>query len=51
MDAQGWQALWKVVFIGSSILFYGTVIIVAVKGFGDVVEMIRTMLASRGGSD
>lgn len=51
MEAQGWQTLWKVVFIGSSIMFYGTVIIVAFKGFGDVVDMVRGMLASRRSSD
>jgi len=51
MEAQGWQTLWQVVFYGSSVLFYGTVLIVAFKGFGDVVEMVRNMLASRRDSD
>ena len=34
-----------------SVLFYGIVIAVAYKAFGDVVKMIRNMAAGRGASE
>ena len=38
---------WQFVFIVASLLFYGTVAVVAVKGFGDVVAMIKRILSQR----
>jgi len=47
MEAEGWKNIWQVVFIVASILFYGTVLIVAVRGFGDVFDMLRRMITDR----
>lgn len=46
-----WREVWQVVFIVASVLFYGIVIAVAYKGFGDVAQMIRNMVAGRGASE
>ena len=51
MNAETWKVLWQIVFIVASILFYGIVIAVAYKAFGDVVKMIRNMAAGRGASE
>lgn len=51
MDVETWKALWQIVFIAASVLFYGIVIAVAYKAFGDVVRMIRNMAAGRGASE
>ena len=51
MDVETWKALWEIVFIVASVLFYGIVIAVAYKAFGDVVRMIRNMAAGRGASE
>ena len=39
MDVETWKVLWQIVFIAASVLFYGIVIAVAYKAFGDVVKM------------
>ncbi len=39
--------IWLFVFIVASLLFYGTVATVAVKGFGDVVSMVKRLLSQR----
>ena len=51
MDVETWKALWEIVFFVASVLFYGIVIAVAYKAFGDVVRMIRNMAAGRGASE
>ncbi len=51
MDVETWKVLWQLVFIAASVLFYGIVVAVAYKGFGDVVQMIRNMAAGRGASE
>ncbi len=51
MDVEIWKVLWQYVFIVASVLFYGIVIAVAYKGFGDVAQMIRNMVAGRGASE
>ena len=51
MDVETWKSLWQLVFIAASVLFYGIVIAVAYKAFGDVVRMIRNMAAGRGASE
>ncbi len=51
MDVETWKVFWQFVFISASVLFYGIVIAVAYKGFGDVVKMIRNMAAGRGASE
>ena len=51
MDVETWKTLWQFVFIAASVLFYGIVIAVAYKGFGDVAQMIRNMAAGRGASE
>ena len=51
MDVETWKALWQYVFIAASVLFYGIVIAVACKAFGDVAQMIRNMAAGRGASE
>ena len=47
MDGGIWKDVWQVVFIVASVFFYGTVAVVAVKGFGDVVAMIKRILSQR----
>ena len=47
MDIETWKAIWQIVFFAASILFYGTVAVVAVKGFGDVAAMISRMWSNR----
>ncbi|MEE2658753.1 MAG: hypothetical protein VX733_09640 [Candidatus Latescibacterota bacterium] len=47
-EAWGWLSFWKFVFIVASLLFYGTVTVVALKGAGDLVQMIRDMIGHRG---
>ena len=51
MDVETWKILWQIVFIAASVFFYGIVIAVAYKAFGDVVRMIRNMAAGRGASE
>ncbi len=51
MDVETWKVLWQYVFIVASVLFYGIVIAVAYKSFGDVARMIRNMAAGRGASE
>ncbi len=51
MDVETWKVFWQFVFIAASVLFYGIVIAVAYKGFGDVVKMIRNMAAGLGASE
>ncbi len=51
MDVETWKALWQLVFIVASVLFYGIVVAVAYKGFGDVAQRIRNMAAGRGASE
>ena len=46
-----WQEVWQAIFIAASVLFYGIVMAVAYKGFGDVAQMIRNMVAGRGASE
>ena len=47
MDGGIWKDIWQFVFIVASLLFYGTVATVAVKGFGDVVSMVTRLLSQR----
>ena len=47
MDGGIWKDIWQFVFIGASLLFYSTVAVVAVKGFGDVVSMVKRLLSQR----
>ena len=46
-----WREVWQAIFIVASVLFYGIVAAVAYKGFGDVAQMIRNMVAGRGASE
>ena len=47
MDGGIWKDVWQFVFIVASLLFYGTVTVVAVKGFGDVMGMVKRILSQR----
>ena len=47
MDAGTWKTIWHVVLIVSSLMFYGIVVVVGVKGMGDVKEMIAAMIAEK----
>lgn len=51
MDVETWKAIWKLIFIVASIMFYTIVIAVGFKGFGDVAQMLRNMVAGRGASE
>ena len=51
MDVETWKALWKIIFIVASALFYLVVAVVAYKGFGDVTAMLRNMAAGQGASE
>jgi len=44
MEATAWQSFWQIVFVFASALFYGTVIVIAVRGSGDIAGMIRKMI-------
>ena len=46
-----WREVWQAIFVVASVLFYGIVAAVAYKGFGDVAQMIRNMVAGRGASE
>ena len=45
METTTWIEIWSYVFLLASALFYGTVAVVALRGFGDVANMIRAMIA------
>lgn len=45
MEATTWISIWKVVFLLACAMFYVTVAVVAMRGFGDVAAMIRAMIA------
>ncbi|MBT3342313.1 MAG: hypothetical protein HN712_10905 [Gemmatimonadetes bacterium] len=47
MDVSTWKEIWHVIFYVASLMFYGTVTVVAVKGAGDVVSMIGKMIEGR----
>jgi len=49
MDMETWKDIWSFTFLVASVVFYAVVVIVAIKGFGDVVEMLKGMLAARKG--
>ncbi len=49
MDASAWKETWHIVFVIASLMFYGTVAVVAFKGVGDVMEMIGKMIEGRRG--
>ena len=49
METQSWQGIWEVVFFGASSLFYIVVAIVAVKGLGDLKEMLVRILSDKRG--
>ncbi len=51
MDVETWKALWKIIFIVASAMFYVVVAVVAFKGFGDVIQMMRNMSAGQGASE
>ena len=51
MDVETWKALWKIIFIAASAMFYVVVAAVAFKGFGDVTQMMRNMSAGQGASE
>ena len=50
MDVETWKALWKIIFIVASAMFY-VVVAVVFKGFGDVTQMMRNMSAGQGASE
>ena len=45
MTAETWIDIWRVVFLLACAMFYVTVAVVALRGFGDVADMIRAMIA------
>ena len=47
MDAGTWKTIWHVVLITASLMFYGIVIVVGIKGMGDVKEMISSMIEEK----
>lgn len=47
MDTESWKAVWQALFYASSGLFYVTVLLVAVRGSGDVAAMVRRILQDR----
>jgi hypothetical protein len=51
MDVETWKALWKIIFIVASAMFYLVVAVVAFKGFGDVTKMLRNMAAGQSASE
>lgn len=47
MGIEAWKNLWTFTFFAASFLFYLTVVVVAVRGMGDVKRMIAAMIAER----
>jgi hypothetical protein len=47
MDISSWQNMWFYIFFIASLMFYGTVVVVAYKGIGDVRAMIGKMIEAR----
>ena len=47
MDVSTWKEVWHVIFYVASLMFYGTVTVVAIKGLGDVTSMIGGMIKER----
>ena len=47
METSSWQTIWFYLFFIASLMFYGTVTIVAFKGIGDVTAMIGKMIKGR----
>ena len=47
METSSWQTIWFYLFFIASLMFYGTVTIVAFKGIGDVTAMIGRMIKGR----
>jgi len=47
MENGVWKSLWTVTFFAASFLFYLIVVIVAIRGMGDVKRMIAAMIAER----
>ena len=47
MESATWIEIWSYVFLLACAFFFGTVAVVALRGFGDVADMIRAMMARR----
>ena len=47
METETWKSLWTFAFFAASSLFYLVVVIVAIRGMGDVKRMIAAMIAER----
>ena len=47
MESATWIEIWSYVFLLSCAFFFGTVAVVALRGFGDMADMIRAMIARR----
>ncbi len=47
MDVSTWKDIWHVMFYVASLMFYGTVTVVAFKGLGDVTSMVGRMIEER----
>ena len=45
MASATWIEIWSYVFLLACAFFFGTVAVVALRGFGDVADMIRAMIA------
>jgi hypothetical protein len=47
MDVETWKSVWYVGFFIASAFFYVVVLIVAIKGMGDVKEVVSKMIQGR----
>ena len=47
MASATWIEIWSYVFLLACAFFFGTVAVVALRGFGDVADMIRAMMSRR----
>jgi len=47
MGTEGWKDLWSFTFYAASALFYAIVVIVAIRGMGDVKRMIVSMVSEK----
>ena len=47
MDVETWKSIWYLVFFMASATFYTVVLIVAIKGMGDVKEVVGKMIKGR----
>ena len=47
MDIETWKDIWYMVFFTASTIFYIVVVVIAIKGMGDVKDVVKKMIEGR----